>query len=1351
MTTTSEEESDLLTVERKPSSLAVEKNRDILQILAKEDSKVHHILGDLFVERATRFGGLVAVEDAHGSISYRELLQRASQCAHFLRLKGVVAGERIAIFLPRGRDMYVAMLGILEAGAAYIPIDPQYPLDRVAYICSDSGAKFIITTAAQLHSQDDPLAIYFETIGPLLDKQSTRALTSAETGLTADHLAYIIYTSGTTGHPKGVMIRHRSVCHFLRAEGHVLQIQKSDRVLQGFSLSFDMSIEEIWTTWPCGARLVIGTQEMMNSGPDLAPLLGNLGITVWHCVPSLLALQREEIPSLRLINLGGEACPDDLVLRWHRPGLRMINTYGPTETTVTATYAELKPGHPVTIGGPLPGYRTFILDAEGQLVAPGGEGELCIGGPGLAAGYVNLPELTRVKFIRPRFATGAYADETVYRTGDLVRTNEHGELEFLGRIDQQVKIRGFRVELGEIEAVLMQNPLVQVAVVALLKDPHGHDTLVAFVVPAEAGHCDSMVLQAEMRSKLPGYMVPGLIVPVTELPRLPSGKVDRKQLSFPGALVVGARTVVSPRNPTEELVYAIFQEQFPALKVSMTDHFFDDLGGHSLKAAVVVSELRRKCGFHLLAIRHLYEHPSAEKLASCIECLTASDSRAKTSNASGTSGATQEGFHSVPLLRYYLCGAAQLAVCFVTFGISAVHWLLSFAIYAIMSQHGHGFILSLVVAFAANALIIPVSMLLAIIVKWTVIGRYRPGDYPLWGSYYFRWWLVRRFYSQVPSYLMHGTPVLNFYMRCLGARIGRDALLESQVLDAPDLISVGERTCIGKGVTVSAAAVEDGLLKLRPITIGRECVIGSKSALGPDVVIDDFGEVGELTLISAGTHVGVGERWYGSPAAKVAAVEEPRPMPAESSSRRSPRLVALFLSMGVILMPVIAVAPIMPGLIWLAEADKLSDEYNFLFATPLIAALFIFATCLTCLLGKWLLLGRLKPVKIPLKSLYYVRYWFVSTLMDISLDFAKPLYATLFLPPWYRLLGVKVGKRTEISTASSIAWDQLALADECFIADDVFLGAPRIAHGYLNILPTCVGQRTFIGNSALVPSGETLPDYVLIGCLSVPPSAKDPRFISKTSWFGSPAIHLPMRQRGFEFSEGSTFQPPLRLYAGRLFIEFFRVIAPVTFTLLLGCTIVSVIADLHMGGMGYGALALLLPLLYGVAATVGLCITALLKLLLIGVYRPTVRPLWSYFVWRSEAITCLYENLPVPFLLNHLRGTPFINMCLRMMGASIGRRVYCDTTDITEHDVVTVGDDTALNEDCGLQTHLFEDRVMKISRVTIGRRCAVGANAIVLYDAHMEDESQLGDLSMLMKGEVLPRATRWEGSPAQRA
>src|SRR3954465_12754605 len=405
-----------------------------------------------------------ARECGGGSLSYADLDRRANRLANHLIGRGVRAGTRVGILLDRSVNTYVALLGVTKTEATFVPIDPATPADRLQFIAGDSDLGLMITTsdlAAAATGLPCPTVRLDELAGELAGRSSRRPAIEP----VGDPVCYVIYTSGSSGRPKGVEIAQSSICNFIDIVPRLYGVRPTDRVYQGMTIAFDFSIEEIWPTWAVGATLVAGPTDGRRVGSGLADFLEEQQITMIYCVPTVLATLDRTLPRIHTVNVGGEACPRELVDRWG-PGRRILNTYGPTETTVTCTMAVLEPGRPVTIGRPLPSYRITLLDDDRQPVPEGEIGEICVGGPGVGRGYVNRPELTVDRFIQnPQGSPG----DRIYRTGDLGRILPDGEIEYLGRADSEVKVRGHRVDLQEIENVLLEHPRVAVAVVALLK------------------------------------------------------------------------------------------------------------------------------------------------------------------------------------------------------------------------------------------------------------------------------------------------------------------------------------------------------------------------------------------------------------------------------------------------------------------------------------------------------------------------------------------------------------------------------------------------------------------------------------------------------------------------------------------------------------------------------------------------------------------------------------------------------------------------------------------------------------------------------------------------------------------
>ncbi|HYA51223.1 MAG TPA: non-ribosomal peptide synthetase, partial [Streptosporangiaceae bacterium] len=572
-------------------------------------------------------GRHLAVDAMDGTLSYLGLDARANQLARFLVRQGVRPGDRVGLLSDRAVDGYLGMLAVLKARAAYVPLDPAYPPDRLSYIAADAGVRMVLSRS-HLAQRAAPLAgmarlLYLDEAIGQIARQSWDRLGAGEVGEPADGLCYIIYTSGSTGRPKGVAIEHASICNFVRVAAEVYGMRPGDRVYQGMTIAFDFSVEEIWVPWMTGATLVPKPDGARVLGRELHAFLRDRQVTAMCCVPTLLATLDEDLPGLRFLLVSGEPCPQDLVARWHRPGRRFLDVYGPTEATVTATWTVVHPGRPVTIGVPLPTYSVVVLDPDGGRALPPGEmGEIGIAGIGLARGYVGRPELTERAFVPDFLGIPNNPGGRIYRTGDLGRVNDEGEIEHRGRIDTQVKIRGYRIELTEIESVLLRVPGIAQAVVSTYQPAPDVVELAAFYsTRRDTPAVDAGRVYAELRERLPAYMVPAYLEQLPAIPVLPSGKADRRSLPAPsGPRHLSARGGhVAPTTGTERALAEVLATVLAVDQVSADGHFFNDLGASSLLMAMFSAAVRARGDLPPVSMKDIYLHPTVRLLAAAIE------------------------------------------------------------------------------------------------------------------------------------------------------------------------------------------------------------------------------------------------------------------------------------------------------------------------------------------------------------------------------------------------------------------------------------------------------------------------------------------------------------------------------------------------------------------------------------------------------------------------------------------------------------------------------------------------------------------------------------------------------------
>ncbi|KYC42718.1 non-ribosomal peptide synthetase [Scytonema hofmannii PCC 7110] len=570
------------------------------------DYPLNQTLVDLFEYRVEKNPHHLALVFESQSLTYQQLNQKANQLAHYLIQNYQIQPDTfIGICVERSLEMIIGVLGILKAGAAYVPIEPNYPKERIEFMLEDSGTSVLLTQSflldhLPLTELENPLKIVCldrETFAELTDNPSPQS--------TPLDLAYAIYTSGSTGRPKGVKIEHRGLVNMTLAVDQVLQIQPQSRLLQFASFSFDASIWEIATALVAGACLYLAKKETLLSTQDLVHFLGDRKISHVTLPPSVLSLlPQATLPDWQIVVTAGEACSTELVTRWAK-GRRFFNGYGPTESTVCASIALCEPnGKKPPIGKPLPNTRIYILDAHNQPLPPGIPGELCIAGVGLARGYLNRPETTAEKFICVELFGNT---ERIYKTGDLARWRTDGNLEYLGRMDDQIKLRGFRIELGEIESILLQYPSVKEAIVTLHKTESNH--LIAYVTGITTNL--STQLKNYLKSRLPDYMVPAQIVILDKLPLTPNGKIDRKTLPAPNIGVEGL--FEAPRNEVEKQLAQVWSAVLERQEIGIHDRFFD-LGGHSLLAMKLLNDIQLVFG-QQLSLSSLFQNPTIAQLA----------------------------------------------------------------------------------------------------------------------------------------------------------------------------------------------------------------------------------------------------------------------------------------------------------------------------------------------------------------------------------------------------------------------------------------------------------------------------------------------------------------------------------------------------------------------------------------------------------------------------------------------------------------------------------------------------------------------------------------------------------------
>ncbi|WP_020109895.1 Pls/PosA family non-ribosomal peptide synthetase [Nocardia sp. 348MFTsu5.1] len=1260
---------------------------------------------DILTETASAHPDAPAIDDGDTILTYSELIDLVDEAAAWLGTRGIGRGDRVGIRMPSGsRELYLAILSTLAAGAAYVPVDADDPPERATLVFGEAGVAAVLGAEGLSWPKDLGL--------------SRGESTGTSNPPTMEDDAWIIFTSGSTGTPKGVAVTHRNAAAFVDAEALMfLQAEPlgpGDRVLAGLSVAFDASCEEMWLAWRYGACLVPAPRSLVRSGMDLGPWLVQRDITVVSTVPTLASLwPPEALEAVRLLIFGGEACPPELGERLAVDGREVWNTYGPTEATVVACAALLDGNGPVRIGLPLAGWDLAVVDADQRPVESGEVGELVIGGVGLAR---YLDPVKDAEKYSPMETLGW---ERAYRSGDLVRFEPEG-LVFMGRADDQVKVGGRRIELGEVDNALQHLPGVGGAAAAVRKSAAGNSLLVGYLVSTDP-EFDVNKARDLLTDRLPAALIPRLVL-VDELPTRTSGKVDRNALPWPLPSGDGDADL-GDLGATEAWLAGHWTT---VLGVSITDakaDFFNE-GGGSLAAAQLVTVLRQR--FPTVTVADLYDHPRLGSLAQMLDDLNP--------------GAVVEPRIVEPTPRR--AGLAQIALSVPLTTLTGLQWATWLAI--------ANNVLS--AAFDA-AWIQPISwwvVLAAFIIFITPLGRMltaaagirlllaglRPGDYPRGGSVHLRLWVSERLTEASGAANLSGAPWMIYFARSLGAQIGRGVDMHT-LPPVTGLITLGEGCSVEPEVDLSGWWIDGDVVHIGEIEIGAGANVGSRSTLMPGARIGARAEIAPGSAVMG--RVKGGQLWAGSPAVKSGKAQ--RPWPEERPARRSYWVpifgVSSILLAGVPLVSLAAGLTIIGS--WAGRADDLESvtlRAMALLPVATLVSLFVFAL-LTVVLVRLLAIGMQKGYH-PVRSRVGWQVWATERLMDSARTFLFPLYASLLTPWWFRLLGADIGKGTEISTALVIP-KFTTVGDGAFLADDTMVASYELGGGWMHIDEAKIGKRAFLGNSGMTGPGRKVPKNSLVAVLSATPSKAK----SGSSWLGSPPVRL--RRSAAQTDTSRTFDPPMKLKIARSIVETMRLI-PVMVSFGLGLLVLIALQYVAIETNYYVA-ALVSGLVLLIAGAAACCIAAAAKWTVVGRIRATEYPLWSSFVWRNELSDAFVETVAAPWFANAATGTPILNVWLRMLGAHIGKGVWCETYWLPEADLVTLGDGATVQRGCVVQTHLFHDRVMAMDEVVLGPGATLGPHCVALPASGLGAGATVGPASLVMRGDVVPDSTRWQGNP----
>ncbi len=1298
-----------------------------------------HDLPSLFALNAKRNPHQIALDIPPGigrayrdTVTYEELDYLASGYASRFTELGV--GEQIiAILVPRASEhLWAAQLGALRAGFAYVCIEPALPDEVIRRILLDATPIAIVSDPEYIPrlvslADHHQMVLSSDDIHPTEDFQ-------ADENLRQDRLAYLIYTSGTSGLPKGVMIEERSISNLVRSDLREFQLGAQDRIAQGSSASYDSSVEETWLAFAAGATLVVMDDDTARLGPDLVAWLQNERITVLCPPPTLLRTMacsnpREALPNLKLLYVGGEALTEDVANAW-APGRRLVNGYGPTECTVTCVRTDIVENGEITIGKPVDGITAYVAAEDGREALPGEMGELYLAGIGLARGYRNLSEVTQKKFVEhPEFGR-------IYRTGDLVRLEPSGNLSYFGRIDAQIKLRGYRIELEAIEAIIAQFKGVRETACRLQKQDDREWLSAHLVLENPAQEIDFEELREFIGERLPRYMVPDAYTVCDVLPKSVGGKLRRDALEFVAPhFEHHSAAFVPPESDLEKRVVLACQKIFGLTEpLSIKDDFFSDLGGSSLLASRIVTLLRTDSETSSITVRDIYEGRTIEGIAQ----------RTKSSAAVTPLTSSEPTVKGNPILA--TCIQALVLFMELVFGSTAGAWFMLKGV-PWFDQLGDWTMLLIVwplIGLFGIAFLTPVTIGLAVLVKQLLIGTYKTGKEPVWGSFFVRNWIVRLFVRLIPWRNLEGTEFANMALRALGAKIGKNVYFHQgsiPLFGGWDLLDIGDNVAVCQDAVLNVWDLEAGQVVLGSVQIGANSVVETRAMVGPGSQMGEGSMLTPLSSLEPGAIIPKGEKWNGIPARPAGATPQPR---KTEQSEMTPIRFAFLLTCARSIVHFVQMLPFQVAFIVTYRLVQSSSSAFSSLPLWLGVCLAISLACVPVMVVleamACRLLGKVEPGTIPLRSPAFARVSLKSMMVEAS---GRWLSGTLFWPVWLRMAGMSIGRDCEISTIIDVVPELISIDSHVFFADGVYLGSPSIQEGRCTLRPVSVSSYSFVGNHAVIPGGQSLPPNILLGVCTV---ADDCVMAKSTAWFGLPPIEL-LKREIVPVDEDLTFKPtPIRFW-NRIFWESLRFTVPAIplFSFYLWWDFLSDFSPWMRSPLTF----VLGATLSGAATAAFLCGLVLgLKWALLGKVKEGIHPLWSCWCSRWDFLYVAWGEWAEP-ILHSLEGSLLLIPYLRAMGMKIGKRVVLSDgfSQVVDPDMIIIEDDATVS--ANYQAHTFEDRVLKIGHVVVKKGATLGRATVPLYGAVVGEHTRVEPNSVIMKHEHLLPGRRYQGAPSR--
>ena len=1339
---------------------------------------------DLFEEQAITHPHRIALIYNEVSFSYRDTYGKCISIAYKLLSLGSKIDSAVCILMERSDLLTISIFGILFSGAAYVPLDVDYPSDRLQHIIDDCNATILVTTSNCLSKvpetftghvvcTDSHLSDHDKELNPS-NLLSTARQRRKDVKSNPDSLVYIFYTSGTTGKPKGVEVTHRGLVKRIAWFQRTYNLLPSDRVINKTPYVFGVSEWEFFWALPYSGTMVIAKEGGQKDPEYLINLTKKHKVTIATYVPSMLSVTIDFMiacslnysTDMRLVVCCGEALQVDTCYKFFEvfapEKAKLHNLYGPTEADMTFWECPpLEPGEnprklkKIPIGLPMDNVKVYVLDSQRQPVPPGVPGELYFGGATTARGYLGMPQLTLEKFVKCPFKQPQDCDR-MYRTGDCVRwLPDMSNLEFLGRVDNQVKLRGFRIELGEIESVLLETQDVsKVAVIIEGKDASMR--LVAYVSP-ETVSVD--LLKNNLKSKLPDYMIPSIIMPIPTMPLTSRGKLDRNALPEPVNISANnnndKQECVPATTKIQKEIEKIWQKILNRDEPLSIYSDFVMLGGNSLLAGKATTEIRRSTG-HPIPATAMYTHSTIAKIAELVEKSASRDDSENDTHGNSIPGNLNKPFNGLPCtpFKMFVLFMGMIASLIIGQASFIPAWIILYNVY-----YDSGVLLTCIAAVPALATTFVLVTVYSVLLKRIVLWRTTPGSYPVYSWYYIRWWfsnnLVRNTCKMIGP-LCEGTELFNWYLRLIGANIGVRVDINTDEIDTPDLLTIGSDTEIERKAVVICHQIENGMLILLPVIIENCCRVQPVAHVTPGSRVDAGSTVGPLSTTGSGSHKNI-RKHEGGPAL----------IP------RTPTQDVVRITFGVpfiLILEAVAMYPCILLLEWIWYSGLPISNANSKYITFCFILSWVYkfvlpdVLFLLVVLLKTIFIGRFTAGKRSYTFWDEFRRWLWERLLHVKYfeDALQPWINTELLSCKYRLLGVKMGYKVHADYVDMVEHDLVTIGADSVFGSKVVLNTCD----HVESRPIVVQREGQILDHATLMPGVIVGEGALCGSSTV--GAKYHQFVPysiNTGNQGGRAVQLRVKsvsEAGGRLSHLPESEQKLSLEGLRnhhsnlhwgLFNLYNILVVVVVFCFPAILEVGSVVIWMWLSEFDafYGVSGFILSLL--VTAPIyqllyimeGLLILAI-KWIVMGSYREGNYPFYGQY--HRKWVVMMTCKLVMNHLVEEMNGTPFIVWFMRLNGSKVGNDVIC-FGDALEYDLLEIGDQACIGENCDITCHTVENMVVKTSHVKIGKQCTLHVGAFIMPGGSMLEGSVLMHASQVLKGETVAANDVYAGQPAE--